>query len=1370
MKLIYSAQPALSHKYLYKEVNRSTDDQVSGTIADDIEAEIEALASSAGTTRELEDLTQSVVKSYISNSILPRMPDSNTPLPIDTFHAGKGGQLRLRKKPGSAGSVINTFIEGKHEALFQGEIEPVPKDDSGQSRLNYHMWLKVKVRDINTGAIVGEGWMSGEYLQGDLKDIVEPEPDPETITGCDLASGKMAIKNAETGEVIRLLETSCPEGEPEPETPCEEPEAFDFSIDQILPEFAEYVELDPTLPGWFQYTEAFNQVPLGRQREIQTEIEAVLRQKMADAFNGGIDAKIAAAQAAGDTQQENYFEAMKALSPLTGAGSGNITLARQQLALAGTPGQEVLDTMNHDFNRINQGQILAMFEATESSVHEAHMDNWAITNYFSSADDGSQDRINLIHKVSPVMLEIFQARQADFSTILEVINDALANPATLPSNISAADLQTFKTYWENHLAGAGRPMAQLDSNDPDFLDQMQATSQAEWLKIAEQMNEEGQYDQAQQILEKIVLGAKFPSGDSVEDQLNTLLTTAQITEVTADVNRELAREMPRDQVVKMYEEQGFFTDEGLEGFGLVPQAGGLFLDPIAGSTVTRPQAINLIVDQAITVTREKLTTEKMLWEVSNNDQLLNAAANGTLSLDTVQTAALDLYKDISGAGAEWGNISSKRADYWRKELLLNVGLIAVSATGVGLLALGGRAVALGARAVGATARGAKLLNSTTRTARYTRGAANLATTAVVDGAVFHNINAAISTPIVGAAAFDNYGEGLAHSVGMYAAFGVGNAAWAGGVSKVAGGTAFERLSTQTFRDGIRNGWGEAGLTFLANQPKLAAEALAFTQIATDAEFGSAEYFEEFGKQLVTMNLLWGLPKVQPPRRLMIEDMRGRPLTETTQVATRPRSSGEKSVKPQQNVSSNARDRASLKDVMARRERLISEKANREERGQKLSAVKESQLVELTTQVQFLEARVSRIDSDLARPDLGIGRVRLPRKAEVQEVKRRANSLIQSSVSTIATNASSLRTFVRRTTTNLTPTSKTQATEVVAQSSRLTTVRESVTNTLTFFTKGSRERRRLYNEEGAALTTYSKSIEGLSIARTALRTERAKTGRNRNAETVARLQVAQNVALTHAQTSRTAYRETVQKSVSNDVVLVKRDILTYQTEMSSLRVGSSKAVKLQAKIIQLQKIEVQLRTEQTTRTKSEETTSRTKTEKSTRVKETTTLQTREKSLNNSSSERTVKIELETTTQTLLKSEGRVTGVRIETGASLKDAVTIRTTDKFYDRARANQAIVIKSGETKQIDLLNQTVVITRNGNKIETYLTPRTNYTIEGVNFTFQSGKTYKSPSTEATFLRQSSEGLIFNVKGKEQTFTIQEIRQLVDKNQIAVID
>lgn len=465
---------------------------------------------------------------------------------------------------------------------------------------------------------------------------------------------------------------------------------------------------------------------------------------------------------------------MKLLSPLVGTGSGNITQARTQLALAGAAGQEVLGTMNHDFNRINQGQILAMFEATESSTHESIMDNWAITNYFSGEDEASQARINLIHTVSPVILEIFQARQTDFATILEVIDDAIANPSTLPSNISATKLQTFKTYWEQYLAGDGRPMATLDTNDADFLDQMQATSQSQWLEIARQMNDEGQYDQAQQILEQIVLGAEFPDGDSVEDQLSRLLTTSQITDITSNVERELDREMPRDQVIQMYEEQGFFTDEGLEGFGLVLQPSGQFLDPVAGITITRPQAINRIVDQSITVTREKLTTQQMLWEVADDDQLLNMAASGTLNLDMIQTEALNLYKDISGAGAEWGNLSSKRADFWRQELLLNVGLIAISATGVGLLATGGRAVALGSRALSAT----RLATSTGRIARAARassGVARFSTTAVVDGAVFHNLNAAVSTPIVGTAAFDNYAEGMAHSIGMYAAFGAGNA-------------------------------------------------------------------------------------------------------------------------------------------------------------------------------------------------------------------------------------------------------------------------------------------------------------------------------------------------------------------------------------------------------------------------------------------------------------------------------------------------------------------------------------------------------------------------------------------------------------------
>lgn len=1325
-------------------VNRSTDERLSGDMAEQIEARMAA-------TRLGLDILEAQIRPALT---------------VRTFH---GSSLRLRN---NSGQIIGSLANASW-VTFAGETK-ITRDANGQtidtdvppdgSLDNRHLWFKVTTPSGQTG------WASAEYLAGSLTEVPAPEPPtteipltesppqtnrPEPISGTpECRDGHIVYVHPETGEVLRTSEEIC--GEPQP---------FEFSIDQIFPEFAEYVDLDPTLPGWFQYTEAFNQVPLGRQREIQTEIEAVLRQRIADAFASGIDAKIAAAQAAGDTEQENYLEAMKALSPLTGGGSGNITVARQQLALAGTPGQEVLDTMNHDFSRINQGQLMALFEATESSAHEAIVDNWAITNYFSENDEVSQERINLIHKVGPVVLEIFQTRQADFSSILEVIDDAIANPGALPSNITLADLQTFKSFWETYVAGSGRQMAQLDTNDADFLEQMQATSQTEWLNLAKQMNEEGQYDQAQQILEQIVLGAQLPSGNSVEDQLSTLLTSPQIAEITADVEREIEREMPRDQVIQMYEEQGFFTNEGLEGFGLIAQAGDTFLDPISATTITKPQAINLIVDQAINVTREKLTTEKMLWEVSNDDRLLNMVASGTLTLDAVQTEALNLYKDISGAGAEWGNLSSKRADFWREELLLNVGLIAISATGVGLLAAGGRVVALGSRVFSGT----RLATSTTRIARLTRGVTQFATTAVVDGAVFHNINAAVSTPIVGAAAFDNYAEGLGHSVGMYATFGAGNVLWGAGVSRVAGGTAFERLSTQTFRDGVRNGWGDAGLTILASQPRLAAEALAFTQIATDAEFGSPEYFEEFGKQLVTMNLLWAMPRVQP-RRLMIEDMRGQPATErVNQAFTRPpierqvseirlhQSFGDRTTYEAIKVDrrDGTFDLISPSGQLLRTQLPATAIQSETATGRRASSPQIETLVRAAESRQILGrtlegvGRVAEGARGLGTRSFELLRANYPRLAQARdnffnlarraltrpsEAERAANAFrntLRESRKAIMPKLREIRDI------NALPKGSVKTARLAKAEGELTILRESRTK---IFTTWRDTLTALGQQDGAQIVSIEQRVTQLETNSLLRRFTPGNSGRRE-------------------QEIRSLTTEVTQLRTRENLTQVQRDQLTVlETRLNSLRSEpvTTQPVPEPAPAAEPARI-------RTARVTPRETTPR--------------LSTVSRSLNRATAEQPVTATLAPNSAIIPKINNQGVGVRIETQQTITEVSIIRLTRSFYDSGRRNENLSIRSGETQRIELLNQTLVIRRNGTQIEMHAIPRANYTVEGVpNFTFQVGSNYQIPNTNGqpasrgTFTRQEGESLIFTNRNQEVSIPKTRIDQLVIAGRVSLVD
>jgi|GEM_PF-5540966 hypothetical protein len=643
-----------------------------------------------------------------------------------------------------------------------------------------------------------------------------------------------------------------------------EPVNIELVIGEILPEYGQYIYLNPRT-HWFDYSDAYFKLPVGRQREIKTEIEIVLNEKMQESIQKGLDAQI---EAEPDPKKKSVLEAVKLLQN----GEENLVEAREKLIASGEEGKEIFDNMNHDLERVRQGQLLAMFEATEGSKHEATTDDWAIKKWFSKDDEKSQERMDLIHKVSPVVQEVFMNYTQDVATIEEAVLYMTQNPSIKPGSISDQELEQFNDYWNEFLNNEGKITASVDINDAAFMEKMANANQKQWLEIAKQMREEGQYEQAENILRSIILGHVESDGKTGKELMEEKLDEETKNEIEADIRRSIRE----DLILENLENQGLLTDDGLEGAGLYDSASGEYYDPM-GNIISRSRAVNILVEHTKDTTIANLVEKDLLFEAAGEDVFEK------LNLNDTEKEAFDVYKDMEGVGA-W-NFADSTRKMIIQEIGLSVAILALSATGVGLIGVGARVGSLLARAgrIGNLAgKVGRLSASTNRYARFagkglqTTGRLGVkALPMAVDGAVFHNIHSAISTPVVGTDAWNEYWTGMGHSIGMYMIFGAGNQLWNKGMkgleTKFAGSavgkTAGRAQVESVMKAYQKGGFKEMGRVLVAKQPAMALEALAMTgAIHTfDGGLEDGNFLENFAKNWVTFNLLWMSPKIAKPK-------------------------------------------------------------------------------------------------------------------------------------------------------------------------------------------------------------------------------------------------------------------------------------------------------------------------------------------------------------------------------------------------------------------------------------------------------------------------------------------------------------------------
>lgn len=1524
MRQLFPPLQPSNTRFIFRNVNRSTDKDVTGTIADDIEAAIEA-----HTGTQLEGLRESIVRDHIKKDILPRMPDSSTPLPIDTFHAGPGGHLALRARPGSSGNIIRHFQEGKHEALFQGEIEPIPKDKSGQAKLNYHMWLKVKIRDVATGKILGDGWMSGEYLQGDLKDMVEPEPpviEPpaptpaatpaptpaptaapappvDTRAGSHIVSatrthGRIApLPNQQFDQTIErdlgsdYLMESFKQGSIEALLKALEvipvaqrPDILGAFFDKLgmadpakaaaaMAQLNDVLARDrgpleaqvaagydekiakapnPDARSFWEAQKAFFEVSQGTLSPVQAQ------QKMREAYNqakhltlSNLTPEEQAMQAELITKLENYMRQALAMDMIQTVGNNIATGLEEQTELAKLVELAKTNPAEVERRLTNEG-----FWEMKDNDHEVA---FAVNNINSA----------LQYLIAYKYPEDIAAGVVIANPIRHYIQELTANggvitstptwPTPIPSFINfARELELFNDYnsgdedmghgsiWNNfdgsrvalgnsyeteggafeagieNINEIGHGIYGLSDEifgSPNLFEHKGTLGAVDRLNIEKIRNAyaNGHYDEARTLaIELIQNRLSAPTQTEINTRRNELLAKKG-NKIRAQVRENLLNQDPP-------------VDPSTNIAALhIPKSDG------SGDHTDLDE---LISDKARVVLNDTAVIQ-LYGE--------KAANLSTAGLSEHETLAVNILNDINGTGIF--DMAAENAD-WAASIaktITEIIIIEIATAGTATFIAGAAGVA----------RASHYANNGTRALRFSRGL-----NTQINGAAFGHtlgqrllagtrVGNSISRPVRYAAEGTSIGarslrlglhstafvEGQhllhgnlvnplsaegAYEIGAIAmTFGVlgGTQRFMRGQSGLLGRTPLagryinslsRSIGTNTQRLAQVNRLGYAGASSL----EFGSEVLALHYLASFQETsavylhdltGGAVGFTENQRQAMEETDAWrrwgheaGVVLGLRTWRATNEALQrtggepiplGRFLSRRTAEAKSPAERGATLVKEFKSLRSE--HQLELRNVMGRRERLIREQANKTEAGQRLSNEKQTELVDLNTKVEFLEARIASIDASLAKADLGIGRVRLPSQAEVAELARSGTNLARQSLGLIKEGSVSIRDFIRSTAKNLSPTTKAEANNIVNRASRLLPIREKLGQVFSLVSKAGRERARLYKAEAKILENYTLGVKNLNEANRALKAEKVKAPSVRNSDKIERLTLAREVALTKARDARDAYHDAVQKSVNNDLGLVRKDIATFQAEISTLPANGARAVELQAKVNQLRKIETQLQAERSTRTgeSTEPLTepivvepAKAKAKPAPRTPEANRLLSRQLSLNNATPESPLTKTFETNTATTLKHQGRSTGVQVRVNENSSDPAaigtyTLKLTNSYFNSARRNETTNLRRGETKEIELLNQTLVIRRTGSQIEIHLRPKQNYTVEGLEtFTFEVGRTYRVPSApgqpaaRGTFARQEGGNLIFSNQGREVEITKTRIDELVIAGRVSLVD
>lgn len=683
------------------------------------------------------------------------------------------------------------------------------------------------------------------------------------------------LKNGCEGNLIKITPKEDDDVVPEPDP--EEVKEIELTIKNLLPkEVSQYIRVNQQTK-WLDYSDAFYELPFDEKEKIQEVIKLKLSKYIQDKIANGLQKNIDALPI-GDPERLN-LEAIQIMSGVGGNSLVNMKKARAKLIAAGAEGKEILDNMNHDLERTRQGQLLEMFRKIEASKNEAIADDWSIVKYFSEKDEISEDRINLIHAVLPAIYQVFDNNR-QVKTIDEAISvlkaDKLGSKTGIcPVNIKGK-LNDFETYWEEFKSKEGSDILSKNINDADFIKEMTESVQKNWLEIAKKMREEGQYEQAEEILRSIIMDHDDSSGKTMQQIIESKLTIEEKEKIKKKTAKKIKDQLKPEIIRGNLEEQGYLSDEGLEGFGYYNSATKKYYKKTGGAFVSagnKEEAIKSFMEQTKQVTIDSFAKKDFLFQAADNDLLMSLSLKGT------EGEALEIYKDMMGAGTSGGwdfwNFSDSNNDWLREELLTSVALLAVSGGVTGM--------------IGAGAKLAKWAGTGYKLSRGARAVRNvgllerMALSSVADGFVFHNVHSLASMPIVGKQSWNNYMTGVGHSMAFYGVFGAGNALFAKFAGKLAGGSG---LTAKTGRflqsaenpmrynlgfknaSGVRN-WdpGAAGKSLLAKQAPMSMEALGMTAFTGMQGFEQGGFGENFMKNWVTSNMLWMMPKAKLPEPL-----------------------------------------------------------------------------------------------------------------------------------------------------------------------------------------------------------------------------------------------------------------------------------------------------------------------------------------------------------------------------------------------------------------------------------------------------------------------------------------------------------------------
>ncbi len=776
--------------------------------------------------------------------------------------------------------IQNAFKQGgesKPKELMQYSLDYLVNGEENKGG-NFNKGKEVNIDRVVRGDLVfikldpaTNRWIL-EVFDQSLKDIKDGEKSEQYLKMKGFLFPPSRFQTSSTGpEVIPNKNETSPVSD----------ENLSLTIQEILPAFGQYLSVNPRT-HWYDYSEAFYQLPEDRQTEIQSKIEVELNNYIQNSISGGLQASI---NRETNPEKKSLLEAVQQLQTSTEAAS--LESAREKLRYAGKEGSDMLKDMNHDLERARQSQLLAMFDAIVNSEHEAVADDWAIMNktWMGLGEDrdylkDSKEKMNLVRKISPLIQEVF-AKNEKLATLDEVVDKLKKEPASRPSTVSEGEIDSFKKFWEEFKGKEGKEVLSADISKDDFMEDMSVKMQAEWLNLAIKMRDEGQTEQAEQILRSILTGHKPGAGNlPIKDFIEKELSQPEKDEILAELNRSVRD----DYILKNLEEQGILSDTGLESAGAFNSVTGKYLDPTSGKEVSRTQAVNAMVALVKKQTVE-IAAEKQYFFKATEDGHLDG-----IQWTDFEKKAFDIYADMEGAGYD---LSDSTNQMFKEEILMSVAILGLSATGVGLLGVGARVASLGrgARALSVAARVGEMATSANRITRWsgralqTGGRVGMAALPLAaDGFVFHNVHAALSTPIVGANAWDEYGTGVAHSMGMYMIFGAGNHYWNRGMRALEtryAGNAVGNFAGRAQVGSIREAFGTGGLrgvgyTVLAKQPAMFTESLALTGMthAMDGGIEDGNFYENLGKNWVTLNLLWGMqrgrtredgaPKIEEP--------------------------------------------------------------------------------------------------------------------------------------------------------------------------------------------------------------------------------------------------------------------------------------------------------------------------------------------------------------------------------------------------------------------------------------------------------------------------------------------------------------------------